>query len=414
MDPQLPTATTGEGVRPWLIVCLLCVLFLAVVGPKAQFSQWYIGPDNNQAAAEAMAWLDGHLDMTERGGDVALYNGKNYNLFPPLLTIICYVVYGLNQLIYGEPLVFPIWLFGLVVAGPVPILCYVAMRRTTTGTFWAAVLAFYLVAGTALVPVTGMLGAVRTAWIYSIQHLLAQTGMAIMLIDLLGARRFWLAGLGVLIAAWSRQPCYLYALPVLYLAWRSQQRWSALLRAGVPIAVAMAVTLGLNWAKFGSPFETGYRYIFAERENEGLDAYRGPDGSIEIVGWRYAPRHAYDMFVAPPDIYLSHQGLHLTGTGPRTALWYGSPLFVLALAWVRRWWKDPTRRALMLTTLPIILVALTWHGPTEGSPGYYRYTLDYALIWLAVIAPWTHEPRWRPLTVGCLCWSVFYFYMLPA
>jgi hypothetical protein len=321
-------------------------------------------------------------------------------------------VYGLNQLVYGDPLVFFPCLYVLIVAVPVPLLCYLAFRRSGTDRYWAPVLAFYAIAGTCLWPVAGMIAGNRTAWIYSIQHILAQSGLAIMLADLLGRRRFWLAGLGVLIAAWSRQPCFLYALPVLWLAIRSPNPCSAFIRAAIPIAIAAAVTGGLNWAKFGSPFESGYRYLFAGAKIAENYSLRGPSGTIDIVSLRYVPRHAYEMFVCPPDISWSHAGPVITGIGPRTALWYGSPLFLFAVLGIRRWWHDPTRRTLMLSTLPIICVALIWHGPTEGSPGYYRYTLDFGLIWLAVIAPWMVSPRGRWLTLACLAWSVFYFYML--
>lgn len=395
-----------------LAVILLYVAAIVITGQTLQFSQWYVGPETNQSAAEALAWLDGHLDLEGRGGDVALCNGRNYNIFPPLWTLICFVVYGFNILVFGEPLVFPPWLYVLVVAGPIPLLYHYAFRRSGAGFYWAPVLALYAIAGTCLWPVAAMLSGTRAAWIYSIQHILAQGGLALIVADLLGPRKYWLAGLGVLIAAWSRQPCFLYALPVLWLAWRAQDRRRAVLRAAVPIGLAFAVTMGLNWAKFGSPFETGYRYLFAGYDLPRTDPVRGPDGSIEIASLRYLPAHAYEMFVCPPDIYMAHYGPVITGYGPRTALWYGSPLFLLTFLGIRSWWRDPARRALMLSTLPVIFVALIWHGPIEGSPGYYRYTLDFGLIWLAVIAPWTETPKLRRLTLACLAWSVFYFYML--
>jgi hypothetical protein len=403
----------GDG-RLGLIVTLvlLYVAALVVLGPSVQLSQWSVGPDNNQGAAEALAWLDGHLDLPSRGGDIALFNRHNYSIFPPLWTIICFVVYGLNQLVFGEPLVFWSWLYAFIIAAPIPLLFYVAFRRSGTSRYWAPVLAFYAVAGTCLWPVAGMLSGTRTAWIYSIQHLLAQSGLAILLIDLLGRRRFWPAGLGVLIAAWSRQPCYLYAIPVLWLAWKAPNRRGAVIRAAIPIGAALAVTFSLNWAKFNSPFESGYNYQFAEIKLSENDRIRGPNGEAQIVAWRYVLPHAYEMFVSPPEIYWAHNGPVITGSGPRNALWYGSPLFLVSLLGARRWWRDPTRRALMLSTLPVIFVAMIWHGPTEGSPGYYRYTLDFGLIWLAVIAPWTAGPRGRWLTLVCLAWSVFYFYML--
>lgn len=411
-SPPSDVSCGRDALPERLILVLLYVACLVVLGPTLEMSQWFVLPEDNQGAAEALAWLDGHLDLEGRGGDIALYDGRNYSIFPPLWTIICFCVYGFNQLVYGEPLVFWSWLYALIVAGPVPLFYYLAFRRAGTSSGWAAVLAFGAAAGTCLWPVAGMLGGTRRAWIYSIQLILAQNGLALILMDLLGRKRFWPAGLGVLIAAWSRQPCYLYALPVMWLAWSSPNRLKSLIRAGIPIAIACGVTGGLNYAKFRSPFESGYSYLFAGADLAPDDHLRGPTGEIEIVSLRYLPRHARDMFITPPDIYMASNGLVITGSGPQTAMWYGTPLFVLTLIGIRRWWSDKTKRALMLSTLPVIFVALIWHGPIEGCPGYYRYTLDFGLIWLAVIASWTESPRARVLTLVCLAWSVFYFYML--
>lgn len=65
----------------------------------------------------------------------------------------------------------------------------------------------------------------------------------------------------------------------------------------------------------------------------------------------------------------------------------------------------------MLGTIPVILGALLYHGPTIGQAGYYRYALDFLPIWLVVIAPWTDGPKRRRFTLACLAWSVLYFYL---
>src|SRR4051794_22909481 len=56
--------------REWLIVILLCVAALVVLGPRMRLSQWQATTDDLQPAGEAMAWLDGRLDLPSRGGDV--------------------------------------------------------------------------------------------------------------------------------------------------------------------------------------------------------------------------------------------------------------------------------------------------------------------------------------------------------
>lgn len=392
---------------------MLYALLLAVMGPTLQFSQWYVAPENNQPAAEAMAWLNGHLDLEGRGGDVARYEGKNYNVFPPLWTIVCFLVYGFNALVLGEPLIFWTWLYVAVLALPLPIACVAAFRGSAKCDHaWAAILAFAAIAGTCLWPVASYC---REGWIYSIQLILAQTGLAIMLADVFGRRRFWPAGLGVLIAAWSRQTCIFYAIPVLWMAWRNPDRRGSLLKAGIPIAITLAVPMVLNTAKFGSPIETGYRYIFDEPKASGAEMLDmvGPDGEVEIFSWRYFGRHFYYMWIAPPmAVELTDKGLSIEGHGGGTAVWIGTPLLLLAFFHARRWWEDPDRRALMLATLPVILALLLYHGPTIGQGGYYRYSLDFGIVWLVVAAPgMVATKRMRTLTLACVAYSVAYFYL---
>jgi hypothetical protein len=252
----------GKVEKP-LIIVLLYVACLTTLGPTLRFSQWYMAADN-QAAAESLAWLDGRLDAPVRGLDMAQYEGRYYNIFPPLWTIICYAVYGLNDLLFGELLIFWTNLYVLILAVPIPLLAYLAFRGSGTGPPWAAVLAFYAIAGTGLWP-----EAVRCqdGWIYSLQHVLSQAGLALLLWDLLGPKRYWVAGLGALVAAWSRQTCIIYALPLLWAAWRSPQPCRALTRAAIPLLVTIAVPMALNYAKFGSPLETGYKYILDDPVN---------------------------------------------------------------------------------------------------------------------------------------------------
>lgn len=395
--------------RVILTVLLLYAAALLVLGPALRLSQWELDPDRNQSAAEAVSWLSGRLDLPSRGGDTALYDGRVYNVFPPFWPIVCAAILGVHRLLFGELLViFPIE-YVAVLALPIPALFYLAMRRAGAGTSWAAVLAMYAMAGTCLWPVAAMC---RIGWIYSMQHVSAQIGIALLLIDVFGRRRYWLGGIGVMIAAWSRQFCLLYSGPLCYLAWRDSRRGPALTRAAVPLAITLALPMGLSWARFGTPFETGYRYLFVDNHSQEAKAARGQDGEPQIFHTRYMAAHARDMWLTPPFFDWTVDGPRISGPGGGTGLFYGSPLLLLVLYDWRRWWGDPARRALMLSTIPIILGLLAYYAPGYGTPGYYRYTLDFSLVWLAVIAPGT-EGKWRSwFTLGCLAWSAHFFYQV--
>ncbi len=383
-----------------LILLLLYVALLVTLGPTVGFSEWASTPSNNPCAAEALAWTEGRLDVPSPGIDVATVGGRHYNVFPPLWTILCFVVFKIQLMTFGGPVSLGTMLFNLLVSLPVPILYFVAFRHAGAGRRWAAVLVFHAVAGTCLWTVAP---GCRWDFIYSIQIVVSQIGLALLLLDLLGKQRLWVAGLGLLIATWSRQTCIAYALPLLWIAWRHPNRGSSLVRAGVPVLIAVAIPLTLNYLKFGSPFETGYRYI---------DEVSGPDGVGDVFAFRFVPEHAYHMWLSPPSLAWTHQGLSISGSAAGTAVWMGTPLLLFAFLDARRWWADRTRRVLMLGTLPVILAQLMYHGPSLGQAGYYRYTPDFVIIWLVVIAPWTSGGRRTWLTLACVAWSAFYFYMI--
>lgn len=355
-----------------------------------------------------MAWLDGRIDLETRGGDTALFENRAYSIFPPLWTLISYAVYGIHKVGIGEPVVFPTLLYIAILAGPIPWLFYLSFRSSGADHTWAAVLALYGIAGTCLWPVASMC---QFGWIYSNQHVAAQIGLAVMLLDLLGKKRLWLAGLGLMIATWSRYLCIFYAGAILWVAWNQTRRYHALLRAGLPIAVTIALPMILNWTKFGSPFQSGYQYIYAGTQGGELDKVLQPDGSLKFFAIANMPLHAYHMWLAPPWFDFSFQGLQINGPADGTGLFYGSPILLFLWVDLKRWWRDPARRALVLTSIPLILALLAYYGPGYGTPGYYRYTLDFSLVWLAVMAPWTQDAQRRRLTLICLLWSVFYFYM---
>jgi hypothetical protein len=80
-----------------------------------------------------------------------------------------------------------------------------------------------------------------------------------------------------------------------------------------------------------------------------------------------------------------------------------------ALFDARRWWRDGLRRVLMLSSLLVIAALLCYHNTGYVQPGYYRYVLDFAPLWLAVVAPHTIGPVRSWLTVSAIAWSALYF-----
>lgn len=408
---QSATSPPHESLAfKWLVWLLMHIAILVVVGPKVRLSQWAVGPEDVQPAAEAMAWLDGRLDLPSRGGDVAEFEGRYYVHFPPLFTSICAAVYGVQRWFGVSPLAFWGMLYVLIVAAPIPTLLMMVFRRAGLAAVQAALLTFYMCAGTCLWPVAGILGT--RGWIYSIQLLTAQTGLALFLVDVLGKRRIWVGGIGLMIAAWSRQTTILFAPALLWAAWQSPNRQRALAFAMIPLAVTVAVPMGLAWAKFGSPFESGYQYIYAGRTDALAEHARGPDGRVQVFGTRYVGHNARMMYAALPKFDVGMQGLTIQGKEDGTSLFLCSPLLLLVFWDMQRSWRDGLRRWLITCSLGVNAALLLYHYTGHDAGGYCRYTLDFTLVWLAVIGTGAFEGWKRWFTAVCMGWSVLYFYLV--
>lgn len=430
--PTLPYSRQPETRYARLIaelgtVALIYVAVLVIVGPRVRLSQWELRPQDNQAAAEALAWLDGRLDLPERGADCGRVGDKFYSPFPPLLTLLCFAVFGLNKLLFGDPGAFYGLLYAGLVAVPIPALFYGVFRSIGQPRGWAALLTVGAIAGTCLWRVAAM---AQRGWIYADQHLLSQIGMAILLIDLFGRQRLWLGGIGVLVTAWSRQLTVFYAAALLWTAWRSSlaapaRRRSIGIAVVAPLAVTALAPMTLSYFKYGNPLESGYRYIFEDRHTDSIALQaRNADGGIDVFATRFIPYNAYQMYVCPPRFEWSDlSGLQVQGLGGGTGIWWTTPLFVLLLIDARRWWSDPLRRVLVLCSVAVQCGLLMYHHNGYDDAGYSRYSLDFTLVWLAVLAPGTGGvivgAEGRPrldgrgiFTVGCIAWSVFYFYMV--
>lgn len=424
---------------------MLIGLYL-VVGPKITLSRWRVTPEGNTALDEALQWRQGSLALSHRFYECAEVDGRCYNVVGPLFTLLSVVATFLASLgaalsralgIEGASAGFsPLMYVGLV-ALPLPLVGFWAFRTVVKSSAWAAVLTAYLIAGTGLTPV---LATCRGGSIYYINHVLAVVGLLVFAADLLGRQRIWPAAIGLCMAAWSRQTTCLYALPLLWIAWRgadamsptrdddkpltrvatqSPQRPHAsraarpvrrrLVVATIGVAIAGGLPMMLNTLKFGNPLETGYRRLF-----EGRGDAIGRRGHEAVFGLRYVGMHAWAMNVAFPRWDIRAGALYAdTSAVDGASIWWSSPLLLAIFVTGHRWWSDHKRRALMLGTLPVIAGLMCYCTTSANDAGYYRYSLDFIPIWLLVIAPYTTGRRGVPLTLACLGYSALYFRLVP-
>ena len=409
---------------------MLVGLYLAL-GPKLRLSEWTVTRDNNTALEEALQWKTGTLHLSRTYYEDALFDGKPYNVVGLSFVILSVVATTVTAWTYGDPAQFHPAFYVLLVAVPLPIVGFWAFRTVVKSSAWAAVITAHLIAGTGL---AATLALCRVGSIYHINHVLAVTGLLILGADLLGARRIWPAAIGLCLAVWSRQPTCFYALPLIWIAYRTDSARASIARANsspqnhqtmVPeasrrsnrrivfalagIALAAAVPMTLNTLKFGNPFDTGYPRLY-----EGRQDWISTRAQQCFMGPRYIPEHAKAMNVAFPGWDIRKGTLYAdTGDTNGASIWLTSPLLLGLFLTVRRWWPDPHGRLLVLSTLPVMAVLMCYHTTGATNAGFYRYALDYIPIWLLVFAPFTKGRRGRPLTLACLAYSALYFNLIP-
>ncbi len=468
-DESLPGAEKGSGswilpATAWLIAVLV-ILELAN-GLGAVWFRWEVTSTRNPAILEGLAWHHDRLSLPVRLWDTAYVaqSDKIYNVFPPLQSIISYCATALTH--WGpEPPHFevmhilPLLLFGF----PLPIVGYLVFYRRAGGEiadrgyamtnlqppifnrqfFWAAVLLLGWLGGTAVAP---CIQEARHGGVHHINHLLSQIGLLLLAGELLGRRRIWVAVIGLLIACWSRQMTGLYGLALLAVAWQAEtpqgqkaekpkclegetrvghefdfRKSSRVgLLTGVPgrarrmgvavigLAVIVAVPMGLCWAKFGNPLETGYELIYVGRDHQLAEDAR----AYGLFSPRFVARNAYYMNVAIPWGTTEDGGIGWKPSEHGAGIWLTTPLLALVLLGAGSWWREPPARALMLCTVPIIVILLLYHGTGRLQYGYWRFGLDFIPVWLVVGGRWLTTGWRRYATLGCVAWSVAYFALL--
>jgi len=428
-DRQGPLLGGDEGrLRVYGCLALLLVGLYLAVGPKLRLSEWRVTPDGNTALAEALAWKRGTLSLPRDYYEDAEAHGKHYNVVGLGFVVLSVLGTTLTGWLGGPAGTFSPLLYVAMVALPLPFVAYWAFRTVTRSSVWAAVLSFYLIAGTSLLPVMVMC---KDGPIYKINHVLAVVGLLVFAADLLGPRRIWPAVLGLCLTAWSRQMTCLYALPLLWLALHDGEAGTHRSAAGatetsppaapdgrrrrrdlrlalVGVCVIAGVPMTLNAMKFGNPLETGYRLLYAGRNDPiAQRAHRQFFGPANVKMQAFAMNLAYPKWdIRAGTLYLA------TGQSDGGSIWLTSPLLLGIFFTARWWWRDRRRRALMLGTLPVIGGLLCYHTTGAGSAGFYRYSLDFIPIWLMVIAPYTMGRRGVLLTLACLAVSTLYFNIL--
>ena len=409
--PVLPPS--GPARRRTLalgIYALATAVFVACAAPETlrAHTPW------NHFALQASAWLHGRLDLGgpppayAGGNDFAEFEGKWFVPFPPLPAVLLVPAVALA----GSPEAVADGRFFLFVAGLAPAALFLALeklreRRRAERSERESVLGALLFAFGSVYFFSAEQG---TVWFAA--HVVGTSLAALYLWLALEAERPFLAGaaLGRAFAALApllfAAPLFVCELvrrslpgdfagpwtPALLFARLDRRRLATgLAWFALPVAVVFAVTCALNAARFGDPFEVGYRYLRvawqARIEKWGLFSYhylaRNLGVALTSLPW-----------LGPPgarDFRIDGHGL---------ALWLTTPLYLWLI------WPKNTRApqlALAVTAAAVALPSLLYQNSGWVQFGY-RFSNDFAVFMFALL--FVGGRRFGRLFYAAATWAV--------
>ena len=146
--------------------------------------------------------------------------------------------------------------------------------------------------------------------------------------------------------------------------------------------LAIVIIIGFQVARFHSPFENGYMYIYEGRTD--FLAKRATE--YGLMSLHYLPENLYRTFCASPQIEFDGWRVsNIEGHPWGNSLLFSQPiLLMLLLLWLSL--KSARVQSFLMVSLLLAIPVWLYHNPGYYAPGYMRLSLDYLPLWIATIA----------------------------
>jgi hypothetical protein len=349
----------------------------------------------NHFALLAEAWLKGRLDLGgpppdyARGNDFASYQGRWFVVFPAFPSVLLLPLVALA----GHAEAVADGRFFLLLAGLAPALLFLVLEKLSrSGESKRSEIENLLLSGLFCFGSVYFFCSVQgTVWFAA--HTVGAVLMALYLLFALGAERPLLAGLCLAFAGATRSPLLfaapLFAFEALRVARLAEprgrglvQRYAVgqlvrvLLTFALPVVAVLALACWHNAARFGDPFEPGYRYLSI--------AWAGRIAKWGLFDYHYLARNLGVILTSLP--WFPAQGGAVQINAHGLALWVTTPMFLWLLV-AKRW--SPLARALLLSAA-LVAVPTLFYQNTGWVQFGYRFSNDYApllFLLLAIVGP---------------------------
>lgn len=402
----------GVGGRPQLLAVGVYFVVTAAYLLIAPLSHFREHTTFNHFALLAQAWLEHRLDLGQvppfytGRNDFALFDGRWYVVFPPvpalLITPLVLISGGANQTHDGA---FFTLLAGL---GPAGMFLTIERARREGWSKLTRLGALGLTAIFAFGTVYFFTAVQGTVWYAA--HVVGAAGTTFFLYYAIGARNPLRAGFALAIAVGTRP--VLCALGLFFLTeWSRIRRgdtpsgtnaaavnrgrrpapdtgWRTLVIFALPVALCLVALAWLNLARFGNPFEFGYRYLAI--------AWQSRIEKWGLFGYHYLARNLALLLTSLP--YLDHgrDGWTVQVNGHGLALWITTPLY-WCLLWPRQ--RTPIHAGLYLTLLLVMVPSLLYQNSGWVQFGQ-RFSNDYAPLLILLLAIGGYTWNWLKKALG--------------
>ena len=382
-----------SGSRARRLVCALAIyagttlLLLACAAPEVLREH----TPYNHFALLAEAWLKGQLDLGgappdyARGNDFAAYQGKWFVVFPAFPSVLLLPLVALG----GRADAVADGRFFLLLAGLAPAVLFLVLQKLSrTGESKRNELENVVISGLFCFGSVYFFCSVQgTVWFAA--HVVGAVLLALYLLCALQAERPLLAGLCLAFGFATRTPL-VFATPLFVLeALRVTrlpipngrgllQRFEVgrlmrlLLAFALPLAAVLALGCWHNAARFGDPFEPGYRYLNV--------VWAARIAKWGLFDYHYLARNLGVVLTSLP--WFPAQGGPVQINAHGLALWVTTPMYLWLLV-AKRW--SALARALLLSAALVALPTLFYQNTGWVQFGY-RFSNDYAPLLFALLA----------------------------
>lgn len=379
-------ASTLDNGRDWFLPSLAVTIFLVLIlcgnyvgnGPKL-----YDHDPFDQHTRQAAAWLKGSVEIGNTPWlEIATFEGKHFNSFPPTPTLIELPLY----LLFGQstPNRLALILFlGLCVFFQVQACLRYGLSRTL-----AVVLPIWFAAGTNIFSSSTNGGIWGQGQVYG--YFFASLGF----LCVMRKTPAWILGPGLgyvlLSLAVGCRPFYLCMFPAFLCIERAERLKSTLLplrwqffRASLALSPYLGWMAWYNYQRFHAPWEFGHRYL--------PWSLQLADGVFSV---RYLLRNSYHAFLHLPHLTDGSKFLSFDGRG--TAFWINNVILLIGLAGlVRTKLLSPIERSLLLATAAVIWFLLLLHESNGWYQFGYRYCIDIMpLAFIGCLYSYKRCPVW--------------------